>query len=104
MSNAPISSGAACSSSGPCCVIAGSIGTLARIALGALFIFSGVVKLNDPQAFAFAIKGFKLVEDHDLIVQAITREKTIKKWPRQWKINLIEQTNPHWQDLSWQLL
>ncbi|MGH6854063.1 MAG: GIY-YIG nuclease family protein, partial [Aestuariivirga sp.] len=30
---------------------------------------------------------------------AIQREKTMKKWPRQWKINLIERENPHWQDL-----
>ena len=39
-------------------------------------------------------------EEHDLIVRAITREKTIKKWPRQWKINAIEALNPDWQDLS----
>ncbi len=70
MSKAPITSGAACSSGCPCGPLAGAIGTLARIALGALFIFSGIVKLNDPQAFAFAIKGFKLVESHNLIVQA----------------------------------
>jgi putative endonuclease len=31
--------------------------------------------------------------------EAIQREKTMKEWPRAWKINLIEQTNPHWQDL-----
>lgn len=43
-------------------------------------------------------------EEHDLVTQAITREKTIKKWPRQWKINAIEAVNPHWQDLRWQLL
>ncbi len=30
---------------------------------------------------------------------AIQREKTMKKWPRQWKINLIERDNPHWLDL-----
>ena len=30
---------------------------------------------------------------------AIQREKTMKKWPRDWKINLIERGNPHWQDL-----
>ena len=30
---------------------------------------------------------------------AIQREKTMKKWPRDWKINLIERDNPHWQDL-----
>ena len=31
--------------------------------------------------------------------EAIQREKTIKEWPRAWKINLIERTNPHWDDL-----
>jgi putative endonuclease len=30
---------------------------------------------------------------------AIQREKTMKHWSRQWKINLIEQDNPHWEDL-----
>jgi putative endonuclease len=30
---------------------------------------------------------------------AIQREKTIKHYVRDWKINLIERTNPHWQDL-----
>jgi putative endonuclease len=31
--------------------------------------------------------------------EAIQREKTMKEWPRAWKINLIERTNPHWEDL-----
>ncbi len=43
-------------------------------------------------------------EQHDLVTTAITREKTIKKWPRQWKINAIEADNPEWNDLRWQLL
>jgi putative endonuclease len=30
---------------------------------------------------------------------AITREKQIKKWRRQWKIELIEEKNPDWKDL-----
>ena len=30
---------------------------------------------------------------------AIQREKTMKKWKRDWKINLIERENPHWEDL-----
>jgi putative endonuclease len=33
------------------------------------------------------------------VMLAIQREKTLKKWPRQWKINLIERDNPHWKDL-----
>ena len=32
--------------------------------------------------------------------QAILREKRLKNWHRQWKINLIEQDNPHWEDLA----
>ena len=30
---------------------------------------------------------------------AIQREKTMKEWPRAWKVNLIERDNPHWIDL-----
>ena len=32
------------------------------------------------------------------------REKRIKKWKRQWKINLIEKDNPHWEDRYFELL
>ena len=31
--------------------------------------------------------------------EAIQREKTMKEWPRAWKVNLIERENPHWVDL-----
>jgi putative endonuclease len=39
-------------------------------------------------------------EVHLDVREAILREKRIKKWNRQWKINLIEQNNPHWINLS----
>jgi len=42
-------------------------------------------------------------ETHDDIKMAILREKQIKKWNRDWKINLIEQTNPGWIDLYYEL-
>ena len=32
--------------------------------------------------------------------RAILREKQLKNWRRQWKINLIERDNPHWADLA----
>ena len=38
-------------------------------------------------------------EVHDSIVLAIRREKSMKKWPREWKCNLIERENPFWDDL-----
>ena len=55
-----------------------------------------------------SVKGFsdrynlnKLVyyEMHDTIELAIAREKQLKNWHRQWKINLIEETNADWNDL-----
>jgi len=33
------------------------------------------------------------------VLSARTREKTLKKWKRDWKINLIEKDNPSWKDL-----
>lgn len=30
---------------------------------------------------------------------ALRREKTMKKWPRQWKLNVINDMNPEWNDL-----
>ena len=38
-------------------------------------------------------------EVHGDVHEAILREKQIKKWNRDWKINLIEKDNPHWLDL-----
>ncbi|MBG6205259.1 putative endonuclease [Labrenzia sp. EL_13] len=39
-------------------------------------------------------------EIHEEIEQAIKREKQIKRWKRAWKISLIEEHNPNWDDLS----
>ena len=38
-------------------------------------------------------------ELHGDMPAAIQREKQLKKWNRQWKIDLIEKTNPTWEDL-----
>ena len=38
-------------------------------------------------------------ELHETMESAITREKTIKGWKRQWKLELIEKENPQWNDL-----
>lgn len=38
-------------------------------------------------------------EQHGTMEQAITREKQLKKWNRAWKLRLIEEKNPNWDDL-----
>jgi putative endonuclease len=38
-------------------------------------------------------------EEFDDIRLAIQREKTMKEWPRIWKVRQIERTNPDWDDL-----
>jgi putative endonuclease len=38
-------------------------------------------------------------ELHDDMSAAITREKQMKKWNRAWKLELIEEKNPGWNDL-----
>ena len=46
-----------------------------------------------------AVNRLVYYEEFADVLEAIAREKRIKKWPRQWKINLIEKSNPHWVDL-----
>jgi len=38
-------------------------------------------------------------EQHSDVTVAIQREKQLKKWRRKWKLKLIEDTNPNWEDL-----
>ena len=38
-------------------------------------------------------------ELHRSMEEAIRREKAIKEWKRQWKLQVIEQDNPTWRDL-----
>ena len=43
-------------------------------------------------------------EAHETMESAISREKAIKNWKREWKIKVIEMMNPHWLDLYSNLL
>ncbi|WP_229266825.1 GIY-YIG nuclease family protein [Leptospira sp. severe_002] len=42
-------------------------------------------------------------EQHSEIEAAIRREKRLKKWKREWKIRLVEESNPNWVDLYWSI-
>ena len=52
-------------------------------------------------AFArrYGLNRLVLIEHHDTIEEAIAREKAMKAWKRDWKIELIEASNPDWRDL-----
>ena len=47
----------------------------------------------------YGLKCFVYYEWYDDIRIAIQREKNLKKYPRKWKLNLIEEKNPNWEDL-----
>ena len=42
-------------------------------------------------------------EEFDDVGFAIHREKRLKKWPRKWKLKLIESVNPEWKDLYFEI-
>ena len=52
--------------------------------------------------FTQKYKTFRLVyyERYPEMEPALRRERRLKEWKRQWKIDLIEGVNPHWDDLS----
>lgn len=47
----------------------------------------------------YKLKLLVYYEEFQFIEDAIKREKQLKNWHRQWKINLIEEENPNWDDL-----
>ena len=55
--------------------------------------FEGFSKDNDTKILVW-------FEQQGTMELAITREKRIKNWNRQWKINMIEEANPDWKDLA----
>lgn len=55
--------------------------------------------LADGFSKRYRIHDLVYYECADDIEAAIHREKRLKKYPRQWKINLINQANPSWRDL-----
>ena len=47
----------------------------------------------------YGISKLVYYEQHNAIMEAIRREKALKKWLRKWKLALIEADNPNWIDL-----
>ena len=48
----------------------------------------------------YGLTTLVLAEEYPTIEEAVAREKAMKAWKRQWKIELIEALNPNWDDLA----
>jgi len=55
--------------------------------------------LNEGFTKRYQVHNLVWYEVHDDVLQAIRREKQLKKWMRPWKLELIEKHNPKWIDL-----
>ena len=47
----------------------------------------------------YGLKRLVYAERHDDYGAAVQRERTLKHWPRRWKVRLILDSNPGWADL-----
>jgi len=61
-------------------------------------------ELLDGFTKKYDIKMLVYYEIYQDITEAILREKRLKKWKREWKIKLIEEKNPNWEDLYYKLI
>jgi len=55
--------------------------------------------LADGFTKEYGVKMLVWYEQHETMESAIAKEKAMKKWLRQWKLNAIEKLNPEWVDL-----
>jgi putative endonuclease len=52
----------------------------------------------------YGVDKLVYVEEYASILEARAREHALKRWRRAWKIELIEKDNPHWRDLSGEIV
>ena len=52
----------------------------------------------------YEINKLVYIEEFADIILAIRREKRLKMWRREWKVNLIEKSNPYWVDLYFEVV
>ncbi len=60
-------------------------------------------KLNKGFASKYNINKLVYFENYKYIDEAIKREKCVKRWKREWKIELIESLNKEWKDLIYDI-
>ena len=62
-------------------------------------VFEHKNKMVEGFTKKYGVDRLVYAEEYQDVKEAIYREKCIKKWNRQWKIDLIEKLNPDWDDL-----
>jgi putative endonuclease len=60
-------------------------------------------KLAEGFSKKYNLNKLVYYEATDDVMSAIGREKQLKNWHRDWKIDLINESNPDWEDLSKEL-
>jgi len=77
-------------------------GTLYTGVTSALAVRVGQHKRGAFEGFSkdHGCKRLVWFETHPTMLEAIGREKRIKRWRRDWKLALIEAENPQWRDLA----
>ncbi len=48
----------------------------------------------------YGVNKLMYFEEHNSSYEAFRRERQMKKWKRAWKIRLIEEQNPYWNDMA----
>ncbi len=61
-------------------------------------IFEHKEQLTEGFTSRYGVTRLVWYESYNQITEAIAREKELKKWRRDWKIWLIEDMNPEWED------
>jgi putative endonuclease len=62
-------------------------------------VYEHKMGLADGFTKKYGVHRLVYFEQYSDIEAAIVREKRLKKWNRSWKIQLIEEKNPNWDDL-----
>ncbi|MFH1171781.1 MAG: GIY-YIG nuclease family protein [bacterium] len=63
-------------------------------------MFEHKMKLHKGFTERYSVDQLVYFEETSEILEAIRREKQLKRWNRRWKLELVEKYNPNWHDLA----
>ncbi len=63
-------------------------------------LFEHRMEIMDGFTKKYKVKKLVYLEEYNDIKEAIAREKQLKNWHRDWKLNLIRKVNPEFKDMS----